>query len=85
MTAGGTGITPMFQLIQAALLNNDNLDITLIFGNRSEDDILLKKELDEFAFKYPAKFKLIYIIDKAIDPSSWNGHTGYITKELIEK
>ena len=42
MISGGTGITPCYQIIQAALKNKDvNLKITLIFGNKSEDDILL--------------------------------------------
>ena len=41
MSSGGTGITPVFQVIQSILLNDDDLEITLLFGNRSEDDILL--------------------------------------------
>lgn len=85
MTAGGTGITPIFQIIQAALLNNDSIHMTLLFGNRSENDILLKKELDEFAAKYPDKFTLHYIIDKAIDPQTWTGDVGYVSKQLIQK
>jgi len=85
MTAGGTGITPMFQVIQAAVLNNDDVDITLLFGNVSEDDILLKKELDAFAEANPSRFRVIYIIDSAKNPDKWTGHTGYITKELVQK
>lgn len=85
MTAGGTGITPMFQLIQAACLNDDNIHITLLFGNRTENDILLKKELDEFAARYPDKFKLIYMIDNPIYPDEWEGEVGYVTKEMLQK
>ena len=45
MIAGGTGITPIFQIIQAALENRDILDMTFLFGNRSEDDILMRDRL----------------------------------------
>lgn len=47
MVCGGTGITPIYQVIQAVL--NDPLDKTelyLIYANRSEEDILLRKQLD---------------------------------------
>ena len=67
------------------LLNDDDLEITLLFGNRSEDDILLKNELDEFARKYPNKFKIICIIDKANKPDEWKGYTGYVTKEILQE
>ena len=43
--AGGTGITPCYQVIQAGLKNNDGTLHQLIFGNRSVPDILLKDEL----------------------------------------
>jgi cytochrome-b5 reductase len=43
--AGGTGITPCYQVIQAGLKNNDGTTHSLIFGNRSVSDILLKDEL----------------------------------------
>ena len=48
MVAGGTGITPCYQILQACLKNNDGTDVSLVFGNRTVRDILLKDEL--FAF-----------------------------------
>lgn len=49
MIAGGTGITPMFQVIKAILENpRDRTKISLIFGNITEDDILLQHELNTF-------------------------------------
>lgn len=47
--AGGTGITPCYQVIQAALKNEDDTHLSLVFGNRSIDDILLHEELASFA------------------------------------
>lgn len=50
MIAGGTGVTPCYQVAQAILKDPaDNTKISLVFGNLSEDDILLRKELDELA------------------------------------
>lgn len=46
MVAGGTGITPCYQVIQAALNGDDGTSLSLIFGCRTVDDLLLKEEMD---------------------------------------
>lgn len=43
MIAGGTGITPMLQMLHEILDNpHDQTQVTLIFANQSEEDIILK-------------------------------------------
>lgn len=82
LIAGGTGITPMFQLCRAILNNpEDRTKVTLVFGNISEEDILLKKELAEFENTYPQRFRAFYVLDKP--PKDWVGGTGFITSELL--
>ena len=51
--AGGSGLTPMLQIAQEVVRNpEDKTEVTLVFANKSEDDILLKKELDDMARKH---------------------------------
>ncbi|KAI8975185.1 hypothetical protein BDF20DRAFT_877340 [Mycotypha africana] len=89
MIAGGTGISPMYQLICHILQNpNDKqTKIWLIYGNKSEKDILLQNELDELAKTYSDRFKVKYILDQP--PPSSDETTayekGYVTKEMIQK
>ncbi|KAJ2726805.1 hypothetical protein GGI07_000316 [Coemansia sp. Benny D115] len=85
MIAGGSGITPMLQLIQHVLEDPaDSTKLTLVFANKSEDDIILRATLDDFARKHPDQFKVHYVVDKAAS-SAWNGDVGYVTKELVQK
>lgn len=50
MVAGGTGITPMYQIIQAVLRDpEDRTEIRLLYANQSEDGILLHQELEALA------------------------------------
>lgn len=85
LVAGGTGITPMYQLARAIFNNpNDKTKVTLVFGNVSEEDILLKNELADLENTYPQRFRAFYVLDKAPD-KSWRGETGFITKELLKK
>eukprot|EP00052_Salpingoeca_macrocollata_P033639 m.9055 g.9055 ORF g.9055 m.9055 type:complete len:300 (-) comp5377_c0_seq1:71-970(-) len=83
MVAGGTGLTPMLQVIQHLLANkNDQTKMTLIFANRSEDDIILRKELDAMAVANPDRLKIFYMVDKA-QSKDWKYGQGYINKETI--
>jgi NAD(P)H-flavin reductase len=47
--AGGTGIAPCLSLIYASLHKNDKVKLSLIFANLTEEDIVLKKEIDGLA------------------------------------
>ena len=58
MVAGGTGITPMLQVIEEVLRNPaDKTTLSLVFGNVTEADILLKSRIDALAAKHPQQFK----------------------------
>lgn len=82
MIAGGTGITPMYQLIRAICEDDrDTTEISLIYANRTEEDILLRQELEKFARNYPKNFKLWYMLDHP--PGKWAYGKGYITPEVM--
>ncbi|GBG27348.1 NADH-cytochrome b5 reductase-like protein [Hondaea fermentalgiana] len=83
MVAGGTGITPMLQVIREVLSNpDDNTEISMIFANVTEKDILLRDELEALQYLYPS-FKVYYTLDKP--PSKWKGGEGFVTEEMIRE
>ncbi|KAF3036638.1 hypothetical protein E8E11_004364 [Didymella keratinophila] len=83
MIAGGTGITPMFQIIRRICEDpRDDTKTTLLYANKTEGDILLKEELDKFADKYD-QFNVHYVLSSP--PEGWQGGKGRINKELIEE
>jgi cytochrome-b5 reductase len=83
LIAGGTGITPMYQLARHIFKNpEDKTKVTLVFGNVTEKDILLKKELEELENTYPQRFKAFYVLDQP--PKEWTGGKGFISKELLK-
>ncbi|CAN6359676.1 unnamed protein product [Urochloa humidicola] len=83
MIAGGSGITPMFQVTRAILENpEDNTKVHLIYANVTYDDILLKEELDSMAKNYPDRFKIYYVLNQP--PEIWEGGVGFVSKEMIQ-
>ena len=51
LCAGGSGITPLFSIAQSIVLSKDNVQVTLIFSNKTKDDILCQKEIVELLAK----------------------------------
>ncbi|KAK1637173.1 NADH-cytochrome b5 reductase 1 [Colletotrichum phormii] len=85
MIAGGTGITPMLQIVRAVIRGRptgDKTEIDLIFANVTPQDILLKEDLDALA-KEDAGFRVHYVLDKP--PADWTGGVGYVTGDMITK
>ncbi|KAJ6900935.1 NADH--cytochrome b5 reductase 1-like isoform X1 [Populus alba x Populus x berolinensis] len=83
MIAGGSGITPLFQLTRAILENpEDKTIVHLIYANSTFEDILLKGDLDEFASKFPDRFKIYYVLSQP--PEAWTGGSGHVSKEMIQ-
>mmetsp|Transcript_2731 Transcript_2731/g.10494 ORF Transcript_2731/g.10494 Transcript_2731/m.10494 type:complete len:456 (-) Transcript_2731:1854-3221(-) len=90
MLAGGSGITPHFQLLRVILNDpNDHTPVHMLYASRSTDDIILRNELDELAKKHPDQFSLTYVVDKigpGDEEESWKkaGHViGRIDEKLI--
>ncbi|KFV06651.1 NADH-cytochrome b5 reductase 3, partial [Tauraco erythrolophus] len=82
MIAGGTGITPMLQIIRAIIKDKDDPTICqLLFANQTEKDILLRSELEEIQVQNPGRFKCWYTLDRP--PESWDYSQGFVNQEMI--
>ncbi|KAG8507236.1 NADH-cytochrome b5 reductase 2, partial [Galemys pyrenaicus] len=78
------GITPMLQLIRHITRNpSDSTRMSLIFANQTEEDILVRKELEEVARTHPHQFNLWYTLDRP--PDGWSYSSGFITADLIKE
>jgi len=84
MIAGGSGITPMLQIVREILKRKDDqTEMSLIFGNVTEDDILCRTELELYLKSSPRQFKLFYTLDKPT--TGWTGGVGFVTPDMIQK
>lgn len=84
MLAGGTGITPIYQVIQAIVKDPEDLtEMHVVYGNQSEDDILLREELDAWAEKYE-RFKVWYVVQES-KREDWEYSVGFISESILKK
>lgn len=92
MLAGGTGITPMLQILHTIFHpkhyeENKNMKVKLLYANQSEDDILVRSELEALTQQHPERFQLWYTIDKvtSTNETKWKYDIGFINKNMIEQ
>ena len=58
----------MLQLVRDVFRNpSDKTELALLFANQTEDDILLREELEEVQRENPDRFKLWYTVDRPKD------------------
>lgn len=83
MVAGGTGIAPMYQVLTAILDNpEDKTKVHLVYANVSENDILLRAELEDLRKKHPDQFFIHYVLNNP--PEDWEGSVGFVTPEIMD-
>jgi len=80
--AGGSGITPFMSAIRYAIRRNLENKMTLIFSNRTEEDIIYIEELDEVNRR--EGFRIVNTLTDSW-PQDWKGETGYIDRAMLEK
>lgn len=83
LIAGGAGITPIYQLIQGILnYPDDQTKINLVFGVNTEEDLLLRDELEQYKKRFPGRFNYIYTVSHPHEDGS-SLRKGYVTEQLL--
>lgn len=79
--AGGSGITPFHSFAKAIAEGDEDFRLVLLYGSRTEKDILFKHEFDELQ-KQTDKVKVIHVLS---DEEKEGFEHGFITADLIKK
>ena len=78
--AGGSGITPFLSMAKAIAEGTEKFKLTILFGSRTEEQILFKEELEKLA-----ENENIEVIHVLSDEEKDGYEFGFITAELIRK
>jgi len=93
--AAGSGITPIYSLIQSILEQEPKSEVHLLYGNRHEEDIIFKDQLDRLTNNYQGQLFVEHVLSKPDGNSlfsvfkksvkKWTGLKGRIDFKHIEK
>lgn len=85
MLVGGTGITPMIQALHAILgTDGDETKVSMIYGNKTQDDILCRDLLDKWSNDFKDRLNVVHVLSDAKGDKAWSGPTGFIDSGLLE-
>lgn len=74
----GSGVTPLMSIAKTVLKTSPNTKVNLIYGNRSEDNIIFKNELEELENTYKGQFSAQLLISQP--KGIWVGQKGRINQ-----
>ena len=80
--AGGSGITPFYSMAAAIVDGIEDFNLTILYGSRTEDGILLKEEIEALSAKSNGKVKVVHVLSEEKKDGFENG---FITADLIKK
>ena len=84
MLVGGTGITPMTQVLHAVLGDpTSTAEAVVLYGSRTSDDILGKDLLD--SWDSSDRLSVTHVLSNEPEESDWKGARGFVNKDLIQK
>jgi predicted ferric reductase len=79
--AGGIGITPFISMLWYMYDKKLERNIILIWGNKTEKDIVFKEDLERMASEMPS-LKIVHVMSGQDD---WTGEKGYIDEEKLKR
>lgn len=84
MVAGGTGITPLYQVLKEVLrVPSDTTTVHLVFANHNEADILLRAELEALQQQHPTRFAGLWFTLSGV-PATWTQGEGHVTEAMLQ-
>lgn len=83
MVAGGSGITPIYSMIGAILKFEPKSKITLMYANRTSNNIIFKEKLEQWTKEFPSQFEVKHFLSE--EGNAQNAIKGYITRVSLEK
>ncbi len=75
--AGGVGITPILSMLRCLKDTKDERPVVLIYGNKTEEDIICREELEDL----PENVKVVHVLSAPHE--GWNGLKGHITQDMM--
>ncbi|OKL61217.1 hypothetical protein UA08_03380 [Talaromyces atroroseus] len=82
---GGSGVTPGYQVVVRILKDaDDKTSIRVIDANKSESDILMRREFDELSRDHGDRFSIVHVLSHP-SSSDWAGLKGHITPDILRK
>ena len=83
----GSGIVPNLSIIKHCLANDLDIRHTLIYGNKSWEDVIFRRQLADLARRHQGKLTVVHTLSRETNPAHHgpNVRRGRVSAELIRE
>lgn len=81
--AAGIGITPLRSMLRHMHDRQDQRNVLLLYGNRTQHDILFRDELEQIARGDRPRLRVVHVLSRPDD--DWSGERGHVGIDTIER
>ncbi len=79
--AGGIGSAPMISMLRTMADRDDERCLCMFYGSRSWEEVTFREELA--ALEERLDLEVVHVLEEP--PAGWEGETGYITKDVLDR
>lgn len=83
LLGGGSGITPLFSILKDFLVQGEDMRVTLIYANRTPEDIIFKGAIEQWQKIYGERINVIHVLSQAVGQA--NNLPGTIIQTRLNK
>ena len=69
LLTAGSGITPVYSIAKHTLLTQEHTRITLLYSNRTTDDIIFREQLTKWKETFGERFRVVHALSQECDSS----------------
>lgn len=83
----GSGIVPNLSILKHCLANGMKLRHTLIYGNKTWEDVIFQRQLEDLARQHPDKLRIVHTLSRETRASASTGEVrnGRVSEALIRE
>jgi len=83
----GSGIVPNMSIIRHCLETGMKLRHILIYGNKTWDDIIFRRQFEELAARHPGRLEIVHALSREADVARYgpNVRTGRVSEALLRE
>lgn len=84
--ATGSGITPIFSMLQEVLTQEPKSTFSLVYGNKNPESTIFKNQIDKWQQQFPNRLFVQYVYSKNFSEFDLNGHIdAQVVKHVLEE
>ncbi|GAA4384051.1 ferredoxin--NADP reductase [Hymenobacter koreensis] len=83
LIGAGSGVTPLMAILKTVLQTEPQSHVLLVYGNRSEDSVIFKSQLEALEQQYAGRFQVEHVYSQPKNPGGAHQFKGRLNRTML--